>query len=130
MRRPFGVRLLAALLALYAMAGVLLAAAMLAGRDTRFNWVALAAAAALFAGSAGAAALAAWRLERRAPAWALACGVCGAALALVLPAAAPPPAGGGGRDAWTAAATGAALFLAFLVAVAAYLRRRIRAHEP
>lgn len=44
MRRPFGVQLLAALLAMYAMTGVFLAVAMVAGRDPRFGWAALALA--------------------------------------------------------------------------------------
>ena len=53
MARSLGPRLIATLLAFYAMAGILLAAAMLSGRDARFNWGALGGVAALFAGTRG-----------------------------------------------------------------------------
>lgn len=129
MRRSLGPRLIATLLAVYAMGGVLLAAAMLSGRDPRFQWGALGGAAALFAVVAGTSALATWRLERRAPAWLIACGLCGAVLMVAIPLASelPPDAS---HDAWRAAALGGALFLAFMLVAAAYLRAWLRATSP
>jgi hypothetical protein len=108
------------------MGGVLLAAAMLSGRDPRVQWGMLAGAAALFAVVAGSAALATWRLERRAPLWLVACGLCGAGLMAAIPLASrlPPSAL---EDAWRAAALGGALFLAFMVVAAVYLRAWLRA---
>lgn len=113
------------LLVFYAMGGFLLSAAMLSGRDARFHWAALAGVSALFAAVAGSAALAAWRLESRAPALALACGVCGAALMAAIPASAPIPPGAA-HDAWQAAVLGGGLFLAFMAVAAAYLRAWLR----
>ena len=129
MRRSLGPRLIAALLAVYAMGGVLLAAAMLSGRDPRFQWGMLAGAAALFAVVAGSAALATWRLERRAPLWLIACGLCGAGLMAAIPLASQLPPGAL-HDAWRAAALGAALFLAFMAVAAVYLRAWLRAAAP
>lgn len=128
MIRALGPRLIAILLAFYAMGGVLLAASMLSGRDPRFRWGALAGAAAFFAVVAGSAALAAWRLERRAPAWAIACGICGAALMAFIPVAAqlPPSAL---HDVWRAAALGGVLFLVFMTVAAAYLRAWLRSYS-
>ena len=108
------------------MGGFLLSAAMISGRDPRFRWAALASAGALFAVVAGSAALSTWRLERRAPAWALACGVCGAGLMAIIPAASRLPAGAA-HDAWQAAVVGGGLFFAFMVVAAAYLRAWLRA---
>jgi hypothetical protein len=111
------------------MGGVLLAAAMLSSRDPRLRWVALATGSATFALVAGSAALATWRLERRAPAFAIACGVCGAALMALIPLASGLPPGAA-RQAWRAAGLGGTLFLAFMVVAAAYLRVWLRAfHE-
>lgn len=108
------------------MAGVLLAAAVFSGRDPRFRWSVLAGAAALFAVVAGSSALATWRLERRAFAWLIACGLCGAGLMLVIPLTTelPPDAS---HAAWRAAAIGGVLFLAFMLVAAAYLRAWLRA---
>lgn len=128
MKRSLGPRLIATLLAVYAMGGVLLAAAMLTGRDPRFQWALLAGAAALFAVVAGSSALATWRLERRAPIWLLACGLCGAGLMVAIPLASELPPGAS-RDAWRAAALGGVLFLAFMMVAAAYLRAWLRATE-
>ena len=124
MKPPFGLKLLAALLAVYAMAGVLLAVTMITARDPRLRWALLAAGSAVFALSAGSSALALWRGERRAPAWLVACGVLGAALCLLLPIAtigvpATPAM-------WRTAALGAVLFLAFLLVSALYARRSLR----
>lgn len=127
MIRSLGPRLIATLLAFYAMGGILLAAAMISGRDPRFRWAALAAAAALFAIVAGSAALATWRLERRAPAWAIACGICGAALMAFIPVASRLPSGAL-HDAWRAAAFGGVLFLAFMFVAAVYLRAWLRSY--
>jgi hypothetical protein len=107
------------------MGGFLLSAAMISGRDPRFHWAALASVGALFAIVTGSAALATWRLERRAPALMLACGVCGAGLMAAIPAASPLPPGAA-RDAWQAAVLGGVLFLAFMVVAAAYLRAWLR----
>ena len=107
------------------MGGFLLSAAMMSGRDPRFHWVALASVGALFAIVTGSAALATWRLERHAPAWALACGACGAGLMVTIPAASPLPPGAV-RDAWQAALLGGFLFLAFMAVAAAYLRAWLR----
>lgn len=126
MTRALGPRLIAVLLAFYAMVGVLLASAMLSGRYPNFQWGALAAVSALFALVAGMAALATWRLERRAPALAIACGICGAALMAVIPLSAELPPGAS-REAWRAAALGGVLFLAFMFVAAIYLRAWLRA---
>jgi hypothetical protein len=124
--RSLGPRLIAILLAFYAMVGVLLAAAMLSGRYPNFEWETLAAASAVFAVVAGTAALATWRLERRAPVWAVVCGICGAGLMAVIPISAqlPPDAS---SEAWRAAALGGVLFLAFMLVASLYLRAWLRA---
>jgi len=104
----------------------MLTAVMLTGRDPRFQWGALAGASGLFAVVAGSAALSTWRLETRAPAWVVACGICGGGLMAFIPvASALPPAAL--RDAWRAAALGGALFLAFMFVAAVYLRAWLRA---
>ncbi|HET7553798.1 MAG TPA: hypothetical protein VFK04_21070 [Gemmatimonadaceae bacterium] len=127
MTRSLGPRLIAVLLAFYAMGGVLLAAVMISGRDPRFRWGALAGVAVLFGVVAGSAALATWRLERRAPAWAIACGICGAALMAFIPVASQLPSSAL-HDVWRAAALGGALFLAFMLVAAAYLRAWLRSY--
>ena len=108
------------------MGGVLLAAAMLSGRDPRVQWGMLAGAAALFGVVAGSAALATWRLERRAPLWLIACGLCGAGLMAAIPLASRLPQSAL-HDAWRAAVLGGALFLAFMLVAAVYLRAWLRA---
>ena len=115
---------LSALLALYAMAGFFLAMRFAGSRDPRFRWELLVAGGVAFAVSAGTAALVAWRMERRAPAWLVVCGVLGAAMCVLLPASAPAdvvtPA------MWRAASLGGALFLAFMLLAAAYVRALVR----
>lgn len=124
MKPTFGMKLLAALLAVYAMSGVLLALTMLTHRDPRLRWDLLAAGGALFAISAGSSALALWRVQRRTPIWLSLCGVLGAAFCLLLPfAAVGVPAT---REVWQSAITGAVLFLAFLLLAALYVRRYLR----
>jgi hypothetical protein len=123
--RFIGPRLIAILLAFYAMGGVLLASVMVANRDPRFRWGALAAVAVLFAVVAGSAALTTWRLERRAPMLAVACGICGAGLMAFIPLASELPPGAA-HDVWKAAALGGVLFLVFMVVAAAYLRAWLR----
>ena len=124
-RRPFGIQLLAAVLTLYAMAGVLLAASMLSDRPPELRWLPVAAAGAVFAFGAGSAATQVWRLDRRAPAWVLGCGVLGLGLCVVLPAAAPVTVADARREMWQTALAGGALFLAFLALAAAYVRREL-----
>ncbi|HEX5435921.1 MAG TPA: hypothetical protein VFW98_02090 [Gemmatimonadaceae bacterium] len=123
----FSLKLLAALLAVYAMGGVLLAAMMVTARDPRLRWQMLAASGILFAAAAGSSALSLWRVERRAVIWLVACGVLGAALCLLLPLASidvpATPA------MWRSAALGAALFLAFLLMAAFYVRRVVHARD-
>ena len=124
-RRPFGIQLLAAVLTLYAMAGVLLAATMASDRPPELRWMPVAAAAAVFAFGAGSAATRVWRLDRQAPAWVLGCGLLGLGLCLVLPASAPVAAPGPRGEMWRTALAGGALFLAFLALAAAYVRREL-----
>ena len=124
-RRPIGIQLLAALLTIYTMAGVLLAAQTVSQQDPRYRWWAIAFSAAAFAVGAGLATLAVWRLERRAPALLVACGALGSTLCLVLPASAPPEAVSG--EMWRAAIQGAVLILGFLLLAAWYVRRVVRA---
>ena len=126
-RRPFGIQLLAAVLTLYAMAGVLLAATMAAERPPQVRWAAVAAAGALFAFGAGSAALAVWRLDRGAPRWVLGCGVLGLALCVALPASAPLDAVADRGALWQSALAGGVLFLAFLTVAAWYVRRQVDA---
>lgn len=125
MRRPFGIQLLGAVLTLYAMAGVLLGAAMLVGRPADVHWWLVVAAAAVFAFGSGTAALAVWRLDRQAPRWVLGCGVLGLGLCLVLPAAAPAEVVATGGDMWRTALVGGALFLLFLALAALYVRQEV-----
>ena len=118
----FGFQILAALLAAYAMGGVMLVMLMLSGRYAQLRWEMIAVGAAAFAVAAGSAALTVWRMEKVAARWLLACGATGALLCLILPASAPVAAT---RQMWIAAGAGAALFLAFLVVAAAYVRRQL-----
>ena len=87
--RPIGIQLLSALLTVYTMAGFLLAIRMVAERDERYRWEVIVASAAAFAIASGAATLAVWRIETRAPLLLVACGALGSALCLSLPAAVP-----------------------------------------
>ena len=121
MRRPFTIQLIAVLVTFYALCGFLLAAAMASSRDPRFRWEMLFVAGAALGISAGAAALSSWRLERRAPALLAVCGVMGAIVCLALPLSAPAVAAT--REMWRAAILGAALFLAFLLLAAVYVRK-------
>lgn len=123
--RPFGIQVLAALLTLYAMAGILLAIRIATDHDPRSRWWMIAASAAGFAIAAGVATLAVWRLERHAPSVLVACGILGAALCLALPAAAPADALPPGM--WRIAFQGAVLIAAFLTLAAWYVRRVVRA---
>ena len=122
-RHTFGIRSLAALLAFYAMGGVLLTMLMIGGRYEHLDRTLLAAAGFAFTVTAGSSALTVWRLERSAPWWLIACGVAGAAMCLLMPAAAPSVATG---KTWMAAALGAAFFFVFLLVAAEYVRRRMR----
>ena len=120
-RPPFTIQLIAALVTFYAICGFLLAAMMASSRDPRLRWELLFVAGAGLGISAGAAALASWRLERHAPALLAVCGLVGAGLCLALPLSAPLIAATG--DMWRAASLGAVLFLAFLLLAAFYVRQ-------
>jgi hypothetical protein len=122
--RPFLMQTLAALLTLYAMAGVWLALTMATARDTRFHWVPLAIGGAAFAVSAGIAALAVWRIEPRAPKLLIICAAVGATLCIAMPAAVRGTVIG--RDTWMAAIAGGLLFAAFLLLAARYIRLYLR----
>jgi len=74
--------------------------------------------------TAGSAALATWRLERRAPAWLVACGLAGALFSLSLAFAWPRYMLT--REIWAAAILGAAMFVAFLSIAAVYVRMVLR----
>jgi hypothetical protein len=124
MRRPFGIQLLAALLTFYAMSGVLLALTAGTTRAPGLRWSIVTAAGALFALSAGASALAVWRLERRAPLLLRVCGVVGLGACLAMPLALGGAAGDP-RPVWRAAVAGGVLFLLFLLLVARYVRREV-----
>jgi hypothetical protein len=125
--RPIGIQLLATLLTIYTMAGFLLAIWMVTERDDRYRWEVIVAAAAAFAISSGAATLAVWRIEKRAPLMLVACGALGSALCLALPAAVPTDALAPGM--WRAAIQGALLILAFLLLAAWYVRNVVRARR-
>jgi peptidoglycan/LPS O-acetylase OafA/YrhL len=124
-KRPIGIQLLAALLTIYTMAGFLLAVRMVTERDERYRWWMIVVAAAAFAVASGAATLAVWRVERRAPPLLVACGALGSLLCLALPAAVPDGALAPGM--WRAAIQGALLILAFLLLAAWYVRNVVRA---
>jgi hypothetical protein len=122
--RPIGIQLLAALLTMYTMAGFLLAGRMITEQDARYRWWLIAISGVAFGLACGAAALAVWRLERRAPVVLVVCAVVGSALCVTLPAAAPadvlPP------GMWRAAIQGAVMILAFLLLAAWYVRNVLR----
>ena len=119
-RRPFLMQTLAALLTLYAMAGVWLAMTMGSARDARFHWMPLVIGGGAFAISAGIAALAVWRIEPRAPKLLIVCAVIGATLCMAMPAAVRGAVIS--RDTWMAAIAGGLLFAAFLLLAARYIR--------
>ena len=125
--RPVGIQLLAALLTIYTMAGFLLAIRMVTERDDRYRWEVIVAAAVAFAIGSGAATLAVWRIEKRAPLLLVACGALGSVLCLSLPAAVPTAALAPGM--WRAAIQGALLILAFLLLAAWYVRNVVRARR-
>lgn len=126
-RPPLGIQLLALLLACYAMAGVAVGVVLPRAHVPFRRPLLLGAAAALIV-TAGSAALATWRLERRAPAWLVACGLAGAAFSLALAFAWPPWMLT--REVWAAAILGAVMFVAFLGIAAVYVRLVLRASEP
>ena len=123
-RRPFLMQTLAALLTMYAMAGVWLAMTMGTARDSRFHWLPLVIGGGAFAISAGLAALAVWRVETRAPKLLIICAVIGATLCMAMPAAVRGVVIG--RDTWMAAIAGGLLFAAFLLLAARYIRLYLR----
>jgi hypothetical protein len=122
--RPFSLTLLAGVLTMYAMAGVYLIENMLITRDPQIRWQLLAVEGGLFALSAGGAALAVWRAERRAPVLLVLCGLIGGGSLMSFPFIAP--------DETVSAATtrtatlAAVLFAAFLFLAAAFVRRYVR----
>ena len=122
--RRLGIKLLAALIMIYTLAGFYLALRMTAERDERHRWWLIAVAAAAFAIASGATTLAVWRVERRAPMLLVACGVLGSALCLALPAAVPSESLEPGM--WRTAIQGAVLILAFLLLAAWYVRNVVR----
>lgn len=123
-RPPIGIQLLALLLACYAMAAVAIAVVLPSVRLPLRRPLLLGTAAALIL-TAGSAALSTWRLERRAPAWLVACGVAGAAFSLSLALAWPPYMLS--REIWAAAILGAVMFIAFLGIAAVYVRLVVQA---
>ena len=122
-RPPIGIQLLALLLACYAMAAVAMAAVLPSVRLPLRRPLLVGTAVALIV-TAGSAALSTWRLERRAPAWLVACGLAGAAFSLSLAFAWPPYMLT--REIWVAAILGAAMFIAFLGIAAVYVRLVLR----
>jgi Zn-dependent protease len=122
--RRFGIKLLAALLTIYTMAGFLLAVRVSAERDERYRWWLIAIASLAFAITSGVATLSVWRVEKKSPALLVACGALGSALCLALPAAAPAESLAPGM--WRAAIQGALLILAFLLLAAWYVRSVVR----
>ena len=123
-RRPILAQALAGLLTFYAMAGVWLAMTMATNRDPRFHWLPLVVGGAAFAISAGAAALAVWRMESRAPMMLVICAVLGSTLCIAMPAAVRGAVIS--RDTWLAAIAGGLLFAAFLLLAARYIRLHLR----
>lgn len=125
--RPVLFQVLAGLLTFYAMAGVWLAMVMASARNEAFHWLPLAVGGAAFALSAGIAALSVWNEERRAPVALMTCGIGGAVLCSVMPAAVRgvPIA----RDTWLVALAGGLLFAAFLTLAARYVRMTLGARS-
>ena len=124
-RRRRGITLLAALLTVYTMAGFLLALRVWSDRDERYRWWLIAGAAVAFAMAAGVTTLAVWRVEKKAPALLIACGVLGSVLCLALPAAVPADSLVPGM--WRKALQGAVLIFTFLLLAAWYVRNVVRA---
>jgi hypothetical protein len=122
--KPLGIQLLAALLTIYTMAGFLLAIRVVIEHDDRYRWWMIVVAGVSFAIASGAATLAVWRVEKRAPLLLVACGTLGSILCLTLPAAVPPDVLAPGM--WRAAIQGAVLILAFLLLAAWYVRNVVR----
>jgi hypothetical protein len=123
-RRPFVIQALAGLLTFYAMAGVWLAMTMGSNRDPRFHWIPLVIGGLAFAVSAGLAALAVLRLERRGPTMLMVCALIGATLCIAMPAAVRDTVIT--RDMWLAAIAGGLLFAAFLLLAARFIRLYLR----
>lgn len=121
--RPFGIQMLAALLALYAMGGIFVAVTITRGGAASVDVRPILGGSLLFALAAGMAAQAVWRLERRAAVWVGLCGTCGAVFCILLALAAPPELGG---SIWAPAVLGAVMFLAFLLVAALYVHRLVR----
>lgn len=124
--RPFGIQLLAALLALYAMGGIFIISTIARVSASPIDVRPILVGSIVFTLSAGGAALAVWRLERRAAVWVTACGICGAAFCVVLALAAPPEMEGA---IWAPAILGAVMFLAFLAVAALYVHRIVRSTD-
>ena len=125
--RPLGLQVVAAVATFYAMSGSLIAATLLLRGGGRP--LPLLIASALLAASAGTAALSTWRRERRAPVWLVLCGLCGAALCLLLPASLEPGAGGSLGGVWRSAIMAAVLFVLFMGLLAGYVRSLARAAD-
>ena len=123
-RRPFVIQALAGLLTFYAMAGVWLAMTMGSNRDPRFHWIPLVVGGIAFAISAGVAALAVLRLERRGPLMLMICAVMGGVLCIAMPVAVRD--GVITRDMWLASIAGGLLFAAFLLLAARFVRLYLR----
>ena len=122
--RPFLIQALAALLTFYAMTGAWLAMTMAGTRDPRLYWIPLLLGGAAFAISAGLAALTVWRREPRGPAMLIVCAIIGATLCIAMPAAVRDVTHD--RSTWVAAIGGGALFAAFLLLAAHYVRLYLR----
>ena len=91
---------------------------------SRFHWIPLVAGGAVFAISAGVAALAVLRLEARGPLMLMLCAAVGAALCIAMPAAVRDAAIT--RDMWIASIAGGLLFAAFLLLAARFIRLYLR----
>lgn len=122
-QRPFGIQILAALLALYAMGGVFITLTVARAGDARVDVRPILIGSVVFALSAGLAAQGVWRLDRRASTWVGLCGICGAVFCVLLALAVPPELA---ASIWTPAILGAAMFLAFLIFAAVYVHRTVR----
>lgn len=120
MRRPLGIQVLAVLLSCYAMAGVAIVVVFARTGVPHLRRPVLLGSAAALIVAAGSASLATWRLERRAPAWLVACGLTGAAFSIALAFAWPRWMLT--REVWAAAILGAVMFIAFLSIAAVYVR--------
>ena len=119
-----GLRIIAAVLTWYAMAGFALAALMVNGRDPRLNWALVAIAGVLLGLVGGGAALSVWRRRRWAPVPVLCAGVAGAALCVMLPLSVRE--GAVSSEVWQGSLAAALLFALFCALLAWYVRRWIR----